>query len=179
MTSLATTKAAKLPRVSERDADLLEDWIAGASLRELAKRPGVNLSHEGVRKAINRALEVMHAESEDRIDKFQTVAMTRLDRLLRAIWSKATAGDLAAIREARQIILTHARVAGVLASDGTNDELDAILAERERMAEIHGEAVVQVLILVLGDQALGLSPEKQAEAQRLAGRHLRELASGE
>lgn len=61
--------------------------------------------------------------------------------------------------------------------DGIPDDGAAADAERERMAELHGEAVAQVIVLVLSSPELELPPDKQELARRLAGRHLRELAA--
>lgn len=163
-------------KASAKDAELLERWLGGESYREIGA--AVDMSHEGVRKRVLKALDRLQAEGDERIEKAQTIALARLDRLLAKVWPKAAAGEIGAIREARHIVATHAKVAGVMAADHGDEELAAIFAERERLAELHGEAVVQVLVLVLGDPTIGVPPEKQEIARRLAGQHLRELSTG-
>lgn len=92
--------------------------LAGASAAEIAAstdpESGEPLygSAAGAGKALKAARERAKVESPKKED-FLDQEIARLDRLQRALWPSATAGDVASIRETRMIIVARAQLRGV------------------------------------------------------------------
>lgn len=160
----------------ERDDAFLDLWLEGRSYREISRRDDVTITHMAVGNAIKKALARRTAERDRNIDNAITGARARAHKLLAVCWEMIrdadNAEDLArGVREARRTAEFIAKIEGVL------DVPEADAGDAITLAEVQGEALVQVLILVLGSHELGLDDEKQAVARVLAGQHLRALAS--
>lgn len=156
-------------RVRVEAFDAHEDEIrraaAARQVEEMAERH-VTESLEMQRVAVMPAREIIRRLDSGELD------LSTLDALrLFSIARLATYGYTAAARMERM-------ARGVEGAE-LDAEAAALAEERERIAELQGEAVVQVIVLVLADPEIGLPADRQEVARRLAGRHLRELASGE
>lgn len=98
-----------MPRLSAtqrhvRDAVILQEFLAGASYRQIGRDPRVHLSPQGVANVLDKEL----AEGAERRGLLREHAATiyaqRLEMLLSAVWDLALAGDYRAIELARRII---------------------------------------------------------------------------
>lgn len=176
----ATAIETKAPRARERDFELLELWLSGGSLRSIASLPQVTESRATVGRCIQRALAALAHEQREQAENMGAAHAARLDRLILALWTDALGNaqgrppSIAAAREIRRLTELRARIDGSLRPE---TEEDGFAAELARLAESQGEAVVQVLLVVLGSPELGLDAEKQDAARRLAGRTLRQITA--
>ena len=122
-----------MTRARDRKANAgVQMALAGASWDEIAKALGYPTAR-AARVSIEIALEKRYITDEDRA-KMRKIAGARLQRLLRATWSKAidpeSPEQLAAVREARATIADHRKLYGldapseVIVHNPTREELE-------------------------------------------------------
>lgn len=132
---------------AERKQDIA--WrlhLAGASNQEIAAssdpdRPGTLFKDgRGAAQALRAARRRMEQDdNEDPVDAQKKINadVATFRRLKRALWPAATAGNIAAVREIRQLTMAAAQLAGYVkgmsADDlpGTGDPVDDLAAKRE------------------------------------------------
>jgi hypothetical protein len=98
-----------VPRVSAtqrraRDAMILQEFLAGASYREIGRDPRVNLSAQGVANVVNEALSEGAGSVDLLREHAATIYAERLEMLLSAVWEPALAGDCRATELALRIL---------------------------------------------------------------------------
>lgn len=145
----------------------LELRAAGATFREIGS--ALNIDHTWARTLVIRALDEVTYEGADHMRRLEG---QRLDRLQRAAWAKAIAGDLKAIAEVRRLMERRAALFGL---DASHDLAERELALAERQATLLAEGVVSLLDrLGLGDDATA----RGHAAAMLAELGARELEAG-
>lgn len=130
---------------AERRKKALALRLAGATLNEIAEVNGCAVST--VHADIQRCLSDIPRQEADEL---RAQEVTRLDRLQRACWDPALAGDLAAIDRALRIIDRRAKMLGLDAPQqvevtGVDVDLDATVARIMAVAEAvakHGDEVI-------------------------------------
>jgi hypothetical protein len=170
-TLTARRGAAKKTKATARDLELLDRWLGGRSYRSIAAMPDITVSHVAIKHAVDRALERLTEEHVEKALHSQAAAVARIDLHLAAVWDKALEGEVPSVREARRLVELRSKITGDLAG-----ELPELPFDLSRLAEVQGETIVQVLVLVLGSSELGLPPEKQELARRLAGQQIRQIS---
>lgn len=124
--------------IMERQKKALAMRLAGATLREISDALGVDLST--ISRDIQRALADIPREEADALRKIE---VQRLDRLQRAVWTKALGGDLSAVDRAVKIVDRRAKLLGLDAPQkvevaASDVDLDATVAKLLRVAELTG-----------------------------------------
>lgn len=145
----------------------IELRAAGATFREIGS--ALHIDHTWARTLVIRALDEVTYEGADHMRRLEG---QRLDRLQRAAWAKAIAGDLKAIAEVRRLMERRAALFGL---DASHDLAERELALAERQATLLAEGVVSLLDrLGLGDDAAA----RGHAAAMLAELGARELEAG-
>lgn len=93
----------------------LELRIKGLPYREIGKKVGI--SHEGVSKALKRALEKHKKVCSEKVDEHIALELERLDQILRAMLPKATNEDKPDKRAAEIVLKAMERRADLLGLD--------------------------------------------------------------
>lgn len=138
----------------QRDAEAYEAWLSGASFRAIAR--ALDVSHQTAANMVKRALDRLLADTVATMQAAQQKELSRLDRLIASVWNEAVRGKLDAVAEARQLIMSRARILGLLtpelhihqhrtspeergtsAADLVAQKIDE-LAERRKMREAEG-----------------------------------------
>lgn len=113
-----------------KDAETLDLRRSGMTFDRIAQEVG--WSNRGqAKKSYERAMDATDGPELDRV-KARKQEVDRLDRLLTAVWPKAIAGELDALREARQITRVRIQLLGLAiqptpmfgGADGDDDDLD-------------------------------------------------------
>jgi hypothetical protein len=116
-----------------RDAVILQEFLAGASYREIGRDPRVHLSAQGVANVVHQEL----AEGAERRGLLRehaaTIHAARLEMLLSAVWERALAGDCRATELARRILDQQGRFYRI------NDRLKAARQASEVKSEAEDE----------------------------------------
>lgn len=89
---------------------ILELRTLGRTIPQIAET--VNRSVSVVHGHLQRALEELNAEQQERAGQLQALAFNRLERMLARAMLKAVTGDLKAMREATRLIQAQARLMG-------------------------------------------------------------------
>lgn len=98
-------------KTSKRRGQVESLLLSGASQRSIAKT--LNVSHQTINNDIKALRQEWAKAAIHKIDVAVMTDMKRLDRLLLALWPRATKErDLASIEQVRRIIETKARVMG-------------------------------------------------------------------
>jgi hypothetical protein len=121
-----------------RQAQAMELRVTGMSHAEIAHQLGYG-SESSVRTALTTALK-HHGAPE--AAQLRLVQDARMDALLRAVWEKATTGDLGAVHAAIKVEDFRARLWGTYAFQ-RNEVI--IRQEAQRMADTFGVPVEQIL----------------------------------
>lgn len=95
----------------QRTRDVMQLRVAGASMPEIARQ--LNLSVSTVHSHISKALDALAKADQAQTARLRAMSMQRLDRLLMACWTKATAGDMKAVREARFLVIAQGKLLGL------------------------------------------------------------------
>jgi hypothetical protein len=101
-------------RAAEKRRDALNLRKAGASFREIAAMLGVSVA-----RAYVYVHEEIAAVTQEAAEELLSLELSRLDTMQMALWPAVKQGDVPAIREARGIIETRARLCGLLRSSVT------------------------------------------------------------
>ena len=131
---------------SERQELAYQLRMAGSTYAEIAatkdpktgKRLYANAA--GAHKAVKAVRERRGATVDPQVrGALVDQEIERIDRLQRALWSRAVQGDVDAVREVRQLILLRARLQGVVDGKGAESEkpeqgsvIDDLAARRAR-----------------------------------------------
>lgn len=113
-------KALPRPETVDKERQIIELRRAGASFIEIASALDLP-SADAARVAFRRAME--HSLNDSGADEMRSLETERLDRLQRAAWTKAAAGDLVAIGVVLRIMERRARLHGLdkeTADDGSD-----------------------------------------------------------
>ncbi len=121
-----------------RQAQAMELRLTGMSHGEIARQLGYG-SESSVRTALMTALKHHGAPEAAQLRLVQDV---RMDALLRAVWEKATNGDLGAVHAAIKVEDFRARLWGTYALQ--RNEV-VIRQEAQKLADTFGVAVEQIL----------------------------------
>lgn len=119
-------------------------YLAGATYQEIAdsKDPETGKPlyaySSGAFTAVKAARKRYAATGEDpeidpEIDEDLAIEVSRLDRLQRALWPAATAGDVSAVREIRQLVMARAKLrmgTAIEAKPAKEDVLDELANRR-------------------------------------------------
>lgn len=123
---------------------------AGASYREIGRT--LNIDHTWARALVLRALKESTHEAADLMREQEG---QRLDRLQRAAWTQAIAGDLKAIDAVRRLMRDRATLFGL---DAAHDLAERELALAEGQARLLAEGVIRLL------ERLGMADDPRARA---------------
>jgi hypothetical protein len=124
-----------------REAVILQEFLAGASYREIGRDPRVNLSAQGVANVVNATLSQGAERAGLLREHAATIYAERLERLLCAVWERALAGDYRATELALRTLDQQARFywpKDRLKASGTTDdgeqenELERYRRQREK-----------------------------------------------
>jgi hypothetical protein len=96
-------------RTADKRRDALNLRKAGASFREIASTLGVSVA-----RAYVYVQEELPAVTRDAAEELLSLELSRLDTMQMALWPAVKRGEVPAIREARGIIETRARLCGLL-----------------------------------------------------------------
>ncbi len=91
-----------------REAQAVQLRMAGATYKEIADQLNYR-GRQGAFEAVRRAL----VADQDAVDEARDMELMRLDRLLRAVWTKAVGGDLQAVDRALKISDARAKLLGM------------------------------------------------------------------
>lgn len=95
----------------ERDHEAYELWLTGLSFRKIGA--ALNVAPQTASNMVTRSRERVRKEMTLDLVDAQHRELSRLDRLLAAIWVRATSGkDLPAMAEARHLIRERGRILG-------------------------------------------------------------------
>lgn len=89
---------------------ILELRTLGRTIPQIAEQ--VNRAPSVVHGHLQRALEELNAEQQEKAGQLQALAFNRLERMLARAMLKAVTGDLKAMREATRLIQAQARLMG-------------------------------------------------------------------
>lgn len=168
-----TEKRGKPPKELAKDRDnrvmqarALELRIAGFTWDQVAKEAGY-ASAPGAHRGVSRALDrIPRANAE----KFLEIELERLDRLQRAAYRQAVAGDLKAIEAVLRVMDRRAKYLGL----DRNEERMAAAAELSAAVEAERlQLLAHAFFTTLND--LGLSAEQQAVAPEIFNRRMAEV----
>lgn len=124
----------------QRDQRILQLFLSGASEREIAKAPLIELHPSQVHRIIVKQLEIAGERFGLISEKALIVYSERLELLIRAIWPKATGDkDPKAIEVARRLLDQQAKLYQIsedrtgmpIAPMGDNDLSDEVVELRE------------------------------------------------
>ncbi len=108
MSKANSPTAARMVTASERERQAVTLRMAGTTFAEIAKQLNYK-GRQGAYAAVTRAL----AENEEVVAHERSLALMRLDRMLRGIWPKATTGDLLAIDRVLKLSEERAKLLGL------------------------------------------------------------------
>lgn len=102
--------SAQIMLARKRERLVMELRISGASYPTIAEQIGMSAS--GAQRAAVRVLKRLAEETKELADQVRQLDTMRLDRLLLAIWPRASRGDLGAVGRALDILERRAKMYG-------------------------------------------------------------------
>lgn len=121
-------------KIHEKQDRALELRLAGYSLEQVAKAVGYG-TPSGAHGAIAQALKRQPPSPADELRELES---KRMDRLIRALWTRAMRGDLQAIDRILHIMVRRARLLGLDRPPAPIDVNVIITDYAERMAKETG-----------------------------------------
>lgn len=103
--------SAKLIAQREKEQRALELRKAGLTYDEIAK--SLEMSKNGVWKAVNRVLEDVADEAKKEATGLRALEALRLDDLQKSLWARARKGDLAAMDRIIRVLERRAKLLGL------------------------------------------------------------------
>ena len=94
-----------MPSKQEQAVDMR---IAGASYRQIASQIGVSVG-----TAFTYTQKALQGTKQDAAEELRAAELLRLDRLMMAVWPRATGGDMDAIDRAIKIMDRRSRLLGL------------------------------------------------------------------
>ena len=145
---MGAVRKVRQPPNRQRALAALDLYIAGNSYAEIGRRLGYR-DHSGPHRAISRLLDRRESEG---VDMLRKVHGARLTELLRAVWPRATAGDLDAIKTALGVLGDVAKLYGLNMPERVNvgiSETDFAAQAAELLAVV-GDAPLRELARMPG-----------------------------
>ncbi len=130
-----TKNNAEAALARQREHDALQLRIGGGSLRQIGEALGI--SHETARQALDRAMQRLIEDTQDKAEDLQTIQGARLEALFLGIWPKALAGVPDQVDRALKVMERQARLFGLDGPVKIHDVTPAAQA-RERLAALLG-----------------------------------------
>jgi hypothetical protein len=94
----------------ERDALILQLYLAGRPLDWIAKHPRVTLSMTRVHEIIHRELQALASNQGLAREQALTIYTARLETLIGRVWPQVAEGNLKAIEVSRRLLEQYARL---------------------------------------------------------------------